>query len=113
MATFGAGCFWSVEEIFTALDGVSDTQVGYMGGTIEDPDDASVARGDTGHAEVVHLEYRTAYRELLAVFWECHDPTTPDQQGPDIGPEWPGVARSTARSSSFTLSRRGSMLAPI
>ena len=94
IATFGAGCFWSVEETFAAVEGVTDTQVGYMGGATEDPDDAAVATGETGHAEVVQVEYdpeRVSYRELLAVFWASHDPTTPDQQGADIGPEYRSV----------------------
>jgi len=94
IATFGAGCFWSVEETFAAVDGVTDTQVGYMGGSTENPDDESVATGETGHAEVVQIEYdpdQVSYDELLTIFWASHDPTTPDQQGADIGPEYRSV----------------------
>jgi len=93
-ATFGAGCFWGVEETFRQVPGVADTAVGYMGGTTEDPSYREVCGGGTGHAEVVHLAYdpaRVTYDELLDVFWGCHDPTTKDRQGPDVGSQYRSV----------------------
>ena len=87
-ATFGAGCFWSVEAAFRKVKGVLSATVGYMGGTLEDLTYEDVCSGKTGHAEVVQLEYDpsiVSYEELLEVFWEIHDPTTLNRQGPDIG----------------------------
>ena len=87
-ATFGAGCFWGVEEAFRQIDGVSDTAVGYLGGTLENPTYQDVCRGDTGHAEVVQIRFdaeRISYEALLAIFWSIHDPTQKDRQGPDVG----------------------------
>jgi peptide-methionine (S)-S-oxide reductase len=80
-ATFGAGCFWSVEAAFRQVPGVVDTAVGYAGGTMQDPTSEEVSSGHTGHAEVVEIEYdpeKVAYQRLLDVFWASHDPTTPD-----------------------------------
>lgn len=115
IATFGAGCFWSVEETFAAVDGVTDTQVGYMGGHTEEPDDAAVAAGGTGHAEVVQVEYdpeQVSFAALLAVFWGCHDPTTPDQQGADIGPEYRSVifVHTDAQEAAAHASREAEAL---
>ncbi|HUF89862.1 MAG TPA: peptide-methionine (S)-S-oxide reductase MsrA [Gemmatimonadota bacterium] len=93
-ATFGAGCFWGVEETFRQLPGVTDAAVGYMGGTTEDPSYREVCGGGTGHAEVVHLVYDPAvvsYDALLDVFWGCHDPTTLNRQGPDVGSQYRSV----------------------
>jgi peptide-methionine (S)-S-oxide reductase len=90
-ATFAAGCFWGVEETFRSLPGVVDTAVGFMGGTTEHPSYREVCSGRTGHAEVVHLEYdpaRISYEKLLEAFWGCHDPTTKDRQGPDVGSQY-------------------------
>lgn len=90
-ATFAAGCFWGVEETFRQLPGVVETAVGFMGGTTASPSYREVCGGRTGHAEVVHLEYdptRISYDELLEAFWGCHDPTTLNRQGPDVGDQY-------------------------
>lgn len=89
--TFAAGCFWGIEESFRALPGVVDTAVGFMGGTTDSPSYREVCTGRTGHAEVVHLEYdptKVSYEKLLETFWECHDPTTLNRQGPDVGSQY-------------------------
>jgi len=90
-ATFAAGCFWGVEAAFRQVKGVTSTAVGYAGGTFENPTYEDVCSGKTGHAEVVRLEYDPAqvtYEELLQVFWNIHDPTTLNRQGPDVGTQY-------------------------
>ena len=90
-ATFGAGCFWGVEEAFRKVEGVVDAPVGYSGGHTKDPTYGDVCTSSTGHAEVVEVEYdpsRVSYEELLEVFWANHDPTTPNRQGMDVGTQY-------------------------
>ncbi len=91
LATFGAGCFWGVEDTFRQLDGVTGTAVGYLGGTMKNPSYKDVCTGKTGHAEVVQVEYdpaRISYDQLLDVFWKSHNPTTMNRQGPDVGTQY-------------------------
>lgn len=90
-ATFGAGCFWGVEEAFRHIKGVTATAVGYSGGKFKNPTYHDVCGGDTGHAEVVQVEFDPAavsYERLLDAFWKCHDPTTRNRQGPDVGTQY-------------------------
>ncbi len=90
-ATFAAGCFWGVEAAFRQVEGVLSTAVGYTGGTLENPSYRAVCTDTTGHAEVVEIEYDPSgvtYEQLLGVFWESHDPTTLNRQGPDFGSQY-------------------------
>jgi peptide-methionine (S)-S-oxide reductase len=90
-ATFAAGCFWGVEATFRQVEGVLSTAVGYTGGTLENPSYRAVCTDTTGHAEAVDLEYdpsRVTYEQLLEIFWENHDPTTLNRQGPDFGSQY-------------------------
>ena len=97
-AIFALGCFWGAERKFWQAPGVYSTAVGYTGGYIEDPDYYSVCSGATGHAEAVLVSYRApeiSYEQLLALFWEAHDPSQGNRQGADIGTQY--------RSAIFTL----------
>ena len=93
-ATFGAGCFWGVEDAFRKLEGVIETTVGYAGGDFDNPSYQDVCSGVTGHAEVVEVIYNpeiVSYTDLLNLFWTIHNPTTLNRQGPDIGAQYRSV----------------------
>ena len=90
-ALFGAGCFWGVEEYFSKIEGISKTEVGYSGGVTKNPTYESVCQGNTEHAEVLYIEFDQdiiSYNNIINHFWKCHDPTTLDRQGPDIGRQY-------------------------
>ena len=92
--TFGAGCFWCVEAIFSDLNGVDKVISGYAGGTVKNPSYKEVCTGSTGHAEVCQVIYNPeiiTYKELLEVFWQVHDPTTLNRQGGDVGTQYRSV----------------------
>ncbi len=94
VATFGTGCFWCTEAIFQRMKGVEKVVSGYAGGHVEKPTYRQVCGGDTGHAEVVQVTYdpsQISYEKLLEIFWKTHDPTTPDKQGNDHGPQYRSV----------------------
>ncbi|MDP3992317.1 MAG: peptide-methionine (S)-S-oxide reductase MsrA [Nanoarchaeota archaeon] len=90
-ATFAAGCFWHIEEVFEKALGVISTLVGYTGGKMKNPSYANVCSGATGHMEAVEVTFnreKISYEKLLDVFWNIHDPTTKDRQGLDVGSQY-------------------------
>lgn len=93
-ATLGGGCFWCLEAVFEQLDGVKAVVSGYAGGTKDQPTYQEVCSGSTGHAEVVQVEFepgKISFERLLDVFWEAHDPTTLNRQGPDTGTQYRSI----------------------
>ncbi len=122
-ATFGAGCFWGVEETFRKLPGVIDTTVGYMGGQTERPTYEQVCSDRSGHAEVMQLTYdpeKISYEELLNIFWQSHNPTTLNRQGPDIGSQYRSAIfyhtpeqKEIAEKSKEVLGKSGKWKSPI
>ncbi|MEA2633214.1 MAG: peptide-methionine (S)-S-oxide reductase [Chloroflexota bacterium] len=123
IATFGAGCFWGVEDAFRQVEGVVATEVGYSGGTTENPTYHDVCTDQTGHAEVVRVKYdpdKVSYETLLDVFWNTHDPTTLNRQGPDFGSQYRSVIfyhddgqRAAAVASRERLQAGGRFRRPI
>lgn len=93
-ASFALGCFWHPDEIFSKVPGVVRTRVGYSGGHVKEPAYEMVCSGSTGHAETIEVEYdpeQVSYEKLLQIFWQSHDPTQVDRQGPDIGNQYRSV----------------------
>ncbi|HWX30568.1 MAG TPA: peptide-methionine (S)-S-oxide reductase MsrA [Steroidobacteraceae bacterium] len=123
IAIFGAGCFWGIESAFRQLEGVIDAVSGYAGGTVDQPTYRAVCSGKTGHAEAVQVEYdpsQVSYEQLLDLFWQIHDPTTLNRQGPDIGTQYRSVIfysddneRSAAEKSKQRLETSGKFRRPI
>lgn len=122
-ATLGGGCFWCLEAVFQRVDGVEEVVSGYSGGHVENPSYRQVCAGETGHAEVVQVRFdpsRVTFRELLKLFFEVHDPTTPDRQGADVGPQYRSiilwhdeVQEQEAEEAMAELERRQAFDAPL
>ena len=117
IATLGGGCFWCLEAVYDEMEGVASVESGYMGGHVQNPTYRDVCTGRTGHAEVVQLRFDPAvvtYRDILEVFFAIHDPTTPDRQGNDVGPQYRSVIfyhsdeqRKAARETIRQLEEEG------
>ena len=122
-ATFAAGCFWGIEEAFRKVEGVSETAVGYLGGTMENPTYRDVCSDTTGHAEVVQIQYdpaQVSYGQLLDLFWKIHDPTTLNRQGPDYGTQYRSAVfyhddeqKAEAEASKAAMDASGHFRRPI
>jgi peptide-methionine (S)-S-oxide reductase len=116
-AIFAAGCFWGVEQTFRQVKGIRKTEVGFIGGTLANPTYRQVCKTKTGHAEAVRIEFepsKVSYEYLLAVFWGCHNPTTLNRQGPDIGTQYRSAVfyvddaqRKLAETSKAQMTRSG------
>jgi methionine-S-sulfoxide reductase len=107
-ATFGAGCFWQVEEEFRCLDGVLETAVGYEGGHVENPTYEQVCSGETGHVEVCQVAFdpdRVSYEDLVTKYFEIHDPTQLNRQGPDVGYQYRSVIFAHSDEQAETARR--------
>jgi peptide-methionine (S)-S-oxide reductase len=123
IATFAEGCFWGVEVTYRNTPGVTDAAVGYMGGTLASPTYKDVCTDRTGHAEVVRIEFdsdKLTYEQLLDVFWESHDPTQVNRQGPDVGTQYRSAIfhhtpeqREIAIASKRKLDSSGKFKTPI
>ena len=123
MATFGAGCFWGVEAAFRRIPGVLDAVVGYSGGHMQNPTYRDVCTDETGHAEVVQVTYdpaKVSYEQLLDTFWQMHDPTQVNRQGPDSGTQYRTAVffhtpeqEAAAKKSKATLDASGKFRRPI
>lgn len=108
-AVFGGGCFWCTEAVFQRVNGVKKVMPGYAGGATENPDYRAVSRGDTGHAEVVKIEYDptdVSFEKLLEIFWQTHDPTTPNRQGADVDPQYRSIILWTNEAQKRAAGRK-------
>jgi len=122
-AVLGAGCFWCVEAVFQELKGVEEVEAGYMGGTVANPTYEQVCTGNTGHVEVARITFDPqviSFKEILEVFWQTHDPTTPNRQGADVGTQYRSVVfytsdkqREIAEFYKKKLDESGAFGAPI
>jgi peptide-methionine (S)-S-oxide reductase len=121
--TFGNGCFWCTEAIFQEVEGVISVESGYSGGHVDNPTYEQVGTGVTGHAECLNIIYdpkKVTYDELLEIFWQTHDPTTPNRQGNDIGPQYRSVIfyhnqqqKEVAEKYKIALDKSGAFPRPI
>jgi len=112
VAVVGGGCFWCLEAAFERVEGVRSVDSGYAGGHVHDPSYREVCAGRTGHAEVVRIAFDPAvvsYRRILEIFFEIHDPTTPDRQGADVGPQYRSIILTTSGQQAETV--RGTIAA--
>lgn len=122
-ATLGGGCFWCLEAIFERVPGVLSVTSGYAGGSVANPTYQQVCEGNTGHAEVIQIEYEPktiTYEQILDLFWQAHDPTTKDRQGPDVGTQYRSIIlyhsdaqRKAAEKAKAALAASGTYTAPI